>query len=260
MKVTFDSNVWQPVVEPKNYYSDPDAASFAKINTAIINKHITPFISETIFTLEGIRRNDRKTWLGKYAANVVSTESTSGDSIKVSVSISSNAEVHPGNNAYLAKYLNAAHSLGFEIIDLPRLGGISNPDVESLLVNQTPFEFDTYMTRASEIADFIERLGCGMKPLYQVLLPYPRPYGSSMYQWIASVPEAETKRIAKAVAEWADSDSITAHIAMNNDYFCTRDQARGAGQSSILGDNNKAALIQQYGFKTVTPAELAQML
>ena len=260
MKVTFDSNVWQPVVKPENYLADPDAASFARIHAAIVDEQVAPFISETIFTLEGISRGDRKSWLGNYAAKVTSTESANGNAIRVKLSIGSNSDAHPGNNAYLTEYLLAARALNFQIIDLPRLGGISNPDVESLLAKQTLAEFDAYTTKAGEVADFIEGLGCGMKPIYQVLASYPRPFQSTMYQWIASVPETESKHIAKAVAEWADSDSITAHIATEIDYFCTRDRGRGAGQASILGSANVAALAKKYGFKTIPPAELAQML
>lgn len=261
MTVTFDSNVWQPVVEPQAYLDDLDSASFAKIHNAIVARQVVPFISETIFTLEGISRRDRKAWLGSYVAKVTSTESTNGSAIQVKLSIGPSPEAHPGNNAYLAKYLQVARNLGFQIIDLPRLGGISNPDVESLLAKQTLEEFNAYTTRAGEVAEFIEEaLGCGMKPIYQVLASYPRPYNSTMYQWIASAPETEAKHIAKAVAEWADSDSITAHIAMGLDYFCTRDRGRGAGQASILSATNVAVLAQQYGFQAVSPAELAQLL
>lgn len=260
MNVTFDSNVWQPVIKPKAYLLDQDANSFAKIHAAITARKITPFISETIFTLEGIPRRERKTTFGKYEAKVKSTERIDDNSIQVRLSIGSNPDAHPGNNEYLADYLKDAVALGFQLIDLPRLAGISNPDIESLLPKQTAAEFDAYMTRAGEIADFIESLGCGMKPLLQVLAPYPQPDSGSIHQWIASVPDSEAKQIAKAIAEWADADSITAHIAMEFDYFCTRDQAKGAGQGSILGVANVAALARNYGFKTVSPVELADLL
>lgn len=259
MKVTFDSNVWELVVAPEKSIADADTISFDKIRQAIIAKQITPFISATIFSLEGIARKNRKELFGKYTATVKSAETTDGNAIQVKLSIGPNLDAHPGNNAYLAKYLDLALALGFQVINVPRFASIFSPTVQGLLPEQTAEEFDAYTTRTSEAVKFIEALGCGMKPLLQVLSPYPRPYRSSMYRWIAEVPDSASKHIAKAIAEWADGDSVAAHIAMGNDYFCTRDQARGAGQGSILSSVNLAHLEQKYGFKTISPVELSSL-
>ena len=61
-------------------------------------------------------------------------------------------------------------------------------------------------------------------------------------------------------AEWADGDAIAAHIANKNQYFCTRDVARGAGQVSVLSMQKRNWLEAEYGATFVTPEQLAQLL
>ncbi|GAI59278.1 unnamed protein product, partial [marine sediment metagenome] len=70
----------------------------------------------------------------------------------------------------------------------------------------------------------------------------------------------DRKKIAKAAAEWADGDSVAISIALGCDYFCTRDQAKGAGSKSVLSQENLEWLKADYGFKTITPEELANLI
>ena len=60
MKIIFDSNVWQIVTIPDDYPDEPHLADFEKIHQAIIDKRIEPFLSETIFTIEAIRKVERQ--------------------------------------------------------------------------------------------------------------------------------------------------------------------------------------------------------
>jgi len=73
-------------------------------------------------------------------------------------------------------------------------------------------------------------------------------------------PNHEEGNIAKAIAEWADGDSVAAHIAIDGNYFCTRDTAKKAGDKSIFSINNLKWLEECYDFEIITPEELAQKI
>ena len=64
MRVTFDSQNWQPVVRPDKFPKDPRNPNMVKINAALGDGRVKGFIVDTVATLEGIRRVDR----GKYFA------------------------------------------------------------------------------------------------------------------------------------------------------------------------------------------------
>ena len=77
---------------------------------------------------------------------------------------------------------------------------------------------------------------------------------------LGNAPDSENGIIAKAVAEWADGDSVASHIAINGDYFCTNDNAKKAGSNSVLSDKNIQVLNTEYGFKKISPTELAKLI
>jgi hypothetical protein len=65
--------------------------------------------------------------------------------------------------------------------------------------------------------------------------------------------------IAKLVAEWADGNAILAHYYHDHDYFCTLDQGKGAGTSSVLHKDRRDWLVSEFGIKVISPAELAEI-
>jgi hypothetical protein len=260
MKVTFDSNVWQLVVMPEENPSDADAANFLKIHQAILDGRITPFLSETIFTLEGLMRKERKKFLGDYRAKIKTTEQADDTRIKIGMSIGPDEDAHPGNHEYLAKYLDTAAKMGFKLVHIARIAGLVNKDAREHLVQLSGQELGDYLDRGHEASRRIDELGSGTGPLMKILEKYAPTRNRDLHSWIASAPDSETNAIAKAVAEWADADSVAAHIAIQGDYFCTRDQAKGAGQSSVLSASNVTILEREFGFKKVAPAELADLL
>jgi hypothetical protein len=97
MRITFDSQNWQPVVRPDKFPKDPRNSDFRKINAAIKSGQIKAFIVDTVATLEGIRRVDR----GKYF---------------------SGRDPHPGLAAVLRDRLKDAKDLGFRLLHAPRIG------------------------------------------------------------------------------------------------------------------------------------------
>jgi hypothetical protein len=59
------------------------------------------------------------------------------------------------------------------------------------------------------------------------------------------------------MGEWADGDSIAAHIAYGNDVFCTHDRSKSAGRKSILDADNREWLAERYNVEFATIEELA---
>jgi hypothetical protein len=71
---------------------------------------------------------------------------------------------------------------------------------------------------------------------------------------------AEQGKINRALAEWADGDSIAAHYGYSNDLFCTEDFGKGASTASALDDANRKWLSETFAIQFVTLAELAAMV
>jgi hypothetical protein len=67
---------------------------------------------------------------------------------------------------------------------------------------------------------------------------------------------AERREIEKAAREWADGDTVAAHIAYQIDILCTADE----GGESVFNKENRAWLIQKYGIHIMTLSELAAEL
>ena len=65
----------------------------------------------------------------------------------------------------------------------------------------------------------------------------------------------------RAIAEWADADSIAAHVGYGIDLFCSEDQGKSAGGISLILDAaNRAWLTATYGVQFATLTELAAMV
>jgi hypothetical protein len=77
---------------------------------------------------------------------------------------------------------------------------------------------------------------------------------------IKNAPPSEAGNISKALAEWADGDSIAAHVGYRNDYFCTHDEGMSAGPSSVFSPKNKTILKSKFGVNFITLLELCDLI
>ena len=59
-------------------------------------------------------------------------------------------------------------------------------------------------------------------------------------------------KIKKRFGDWADADALAAHYAYGNDFFCTDDQASGAGAQSVLSRANREKLGNELGIRIVS--------
>jgi hypothetical protein len=78
------------------------------------------------------------------------------------------------------------------------------------------------------------------------------------YRGLDRANEIEEREIARAIAEWADGDTLAAHISYEIDYLCTNDKA--AARSSIFNATEREWLTATYGARFATISELAAML
>lgn len=258
MKVTFDSNTWRKVASPDNFPKDPIIVDYRIIREAINTGVIIPFISETVFTLEAIQKKNRKAFFRDYKA-VTTTDLTEGEngSIKMRITVGPNKNAHPGNNDFLKEHLADAVQLGFNIIHLPRIAGITNREIEAYKYKMNGEILSKYLDTVFEVGKRITELQAGDYEIQQLGLKYNSESG---FQGIGNAPDSEDGVIAKAIAEWADGDSVASHIAIGGDYFCTNDKAVSAGAKSVFTKENLTILETEYNFKTVNPTDLAEII
>jgi hypothetical protein len=260
MKINFDSNVWRIVANPDapEYSAEPSLKDFRKIRQAIIDKAIEPLLTETMFTLEAIKKKDRKDFFSDYEPNIDIKEGVTSDGmLSLQITIGPDKTAHPGNTSQLAEYLAYATGLGFKILKFPRIGGLVNNDIEKHYFQQEGEELTKYLDKVNKVGREIEKSGAGIAFIKNIGLKY---HPSEWKEGIKLSPDSEINPIAKAFAEWADGDSIASHIAFGGDYFCTRDSAGGAGSKSVFSVINQTWLSDHYGLKTITPENLAALL
>lgn len=258
--VTFDSNVWRPAGDPTRFPNDPMHASFTKIHRALCGVQIEGRLSETVFTLEGIARADRKNMLSAYKPKIGITEEVLPDGrIHLGLSIGPDLTAHPGNNSYLSSHLNDALALGFKLMHCHRVAGFINPDIKTEWYAQTPIPTIDVANKFGEVGRKIEAAGAGIAWVKSI----GTANAQSAEHWpqgLANAPSTEDKTIASAVAEWADGDMVSAHVAYQNHYICTRDTAKAAGSNSVFSPSNRVWLERDYGVKFVSPVELANLV
>jgi len=256
MKVTFDSNTWRQIASPETFPGDPDIVAIRKIRQTIIDGKIIPCLSETIFTLEGIQRKDRKQFLSDYKAKIDFKETENDDgSIGLNISIGPDIKAHPRNNPFLTKHLTDALQIGFKILKCPRIAGITNPDIDKYFLEQSSDELKEKLEILGKLLQEIEKKGVGIK----VIKVIGDKYKGTAPNWhvgIRLAPDSVSNDISKAMAEWADGDSVASHIAYKNDYFCTRDLAKKSGPQSIFSSLNRQWLETDYKVIFVDPNEL----
>lgn len=254
MLTTFDSNVWRAAADPSRFPNNSEHAAFVSIHSALKTSRLQGVLCETVFTLEGIARADRKNFLMAYRPKVKSTEEELPDgTIKLGLSLGPEVSAHPGNNSYLNSHLQDALAVGFKLMRCPRVAGIQNNDLRDEWFLSTSNE---YANKFGEVVRRLEAAGAGIAPIKAIGNKYASPT-EPWFEGLAKATATEESAIAKAVAEWADADSVAAHVAVGGAFFCTNDVAVAAGSASTFSASNRQWLATDYGVKFVTPTELA---
>ncbi|MCX7176716.1 MAG: hypothetical protein NT159_22910 [Proteobacteria bacterium] len=268
-KVVFDSNTWRKVASPSKFPNDQDIAVYQKIHAACQAGTITGLLSETTFTLEQIKRDDRLSWI-KSGTQVAITETTDIPGvIGIRIVLMPSKTIAPANINMVKEHLNDALQIGIRILRSKRIAGPKSP----ILTDQFMFvgyasdeEFHQFNNQSGEVARDLERLGVGIANIKSLGNTHTSDeVGIHWTDGIASLPETDEnkRKVAEMVAEWADTDALAASIAHGAEFFCTNDMATGStnkGVRSIMLSTNVAAVTQKYGIQFVNPQELATKL
>lgn len=249
MRVTFDTNVWQQVVTPSLAMKDSRYRAFLTIHEALRTKQIQGFICETVGTLEAITRAGRKGYFTSIKPSVKVKGDAQGSQVRLAINIGTNHDQHPGLPNVLRKRLELAFALGMRLMRAPRIAMPLPASFLNLSIFADEFDVPTSAARDNRWGDVVESIEQrGVGPATMLSL------GAKTGRKPNALGE---KEFARAVAEWADGDSVAAHVAYCNDIFCTEDQGKTAKGGSILDANNRSWLTLAYKVKFATISELA---
>jgi hypothetical protein len=252
MKVTFDKNVYEFVVDPEKpaIITEAERWVYRKLHNAISEKRIVPFISESILTYESVQRNARQQVMSREQPIVVSSEGGK-------ITISSNPKIHPGGHAKDAYYLTRAMELGFKILPGKRFGKLVSPLVKTEWYHLTEEDYFLISDRFSEANEFLEAKGCGYAAYHELITP--EKYAHLYVHDRLRLYDGSQNKLSRAISEWSDGDSVCLHIAYGIDFFCTRDDAKNAKVSSVFHPLMVASLKERFDFNKVTPEYLVHL-
>jgi hypothetical protein len=261
IKVTFDTNTFDKAVRPQVYAKDPDHGSFVRVHGALKDGRVAGFLCDAIVTLERIKVDDRAEVFGSttLATNIVE-EGPEIIHANLKTEQPLRSPVHPKQ----AERFSAALALGMKFLGAPRIGmprlEVSNADPYAA---ETEPQLSARLERYFELAQAIEGKGLGSiqaQRLAQRVADAAQTMPSPWFKALGAARDVhETREVARAIAEWADGDSIAAHCGYGNDFFCTGDESR-RGHPSILDLANRTWLTTNFGVRFCTLRELAPLL
>jgi len=253
VKVTFDKNVYEFVVDPNKDapITHDDRHSYEIIHNLILQGRIIPFISETILTYEAVAKKDRLKVLSKPERLLIKADGSK-------ITIGSNPEIFPGAHAKDDRYLNAAISMGFKILPGKRLGKLVNSSIKAEWYYYIDKDYLQTSERFSEIVKIIQGLGGGYTQYIDLITTPLNKHFNPLER--LTLFEGNPKILNAAIAEWSDGDSVALHITYGLTYFCTNDNGKNAKLNATLGPKVSAALEERFAFKKVSPFQLVEIM
>ena len=261
LTVTFDTNTLDSVVWPESAQRDNKEAAIT-VRAAIQNGRLRGFFSETVFTLEGIEREDRSRILG--STRVMIETSANGDpcrAIDLGFGVASQHVRKPLHPKSLGRVQEALR-LGMLPLQTRALFTRHYDKRFPLYrpAGETP-ELLRCMDKVNSMTDEIAKRGFGQAPALQLGLYFSdRDNVTKPELWLQGLgrarDKAERNKVARAISEWADGDSVGAHCGFEIQLFCTEDKGRSG--RSVLGTVGRKWLTEEFGIAFVSLAELAQ--
>ena len=250
MKITFDSNVWERVINEEEHH-------FVKINKKIREGKIQAYICEIALDLEAIKKKERAKLFENYTPCITVKElPPENGKLGMQIGIKPNTEQHPGiPPKQLAKLLKA-RDLGFKVLRMTLAGTLRTEEIpdDMYVEPDDTEEFWRYRDLLDNCSNFIMGLGCGQAAYNQF---------KEQFNLVGSggpkMPSEQEKKFSKAIAEWVDGESLSAHYAAGNDFFCTDDRAKNSGTGSIFHVKNRTQLEKAFGIKIISSCEAAQL-
>ncbi|MCL1047567.1 hypothetical protein L2737_19890 [Shewanella electrodiphila] len=246
ISVTFDSNVWESVVDDTKRGASP---VYQKIYDLINNNEIVPYFFEGIVSLETIPKQDRKAHIRGFKATISIQVGDEEPNVTVGTP-------PPELSDYLKINIPKALKIGFKFIRTPRIGSHGIDASADCAAKDINYPLKERLARTFEVARYIESLGAGKGKLDTNI---EENAGYGMVEKTTNDTNLTNKKFAKDIAEWVDGDAIAAHYGYGIDYFCTNDKASGAGVNSIFSATNLTKVSQKYEIKVVSPEELLNL-
>jgi hypothetical protein len=261
LTVTFDTNTLASVVDPETAQRGSGAWG-AVVAAGIRAGQIQGFFSETIVTLEGIKNIDRSEILGR--ARVLSDSSSTGVD-RVTITIGVHHFRNPLEPRSSARVL-AALELGMRPLrTAARIGGyhLRNEDYVLYEPDGGIHELIRCMDKVNELTAEIGRRGVGQTIAINLGVQFSQRDNIQKPElFLQGLGRArdklEKKKVAEAVREWADGDSIAAHYGFGVQLFCSEDFRTNGSGRSVLDHDNRQWLCTRFGIEFVTLAELAR--
>ena len=243
MRVTLDSNAWEAIF-------DESRADLASVRAAFGDGRLAGFICATGFRLEAIRRKDRPAY---FQQPYMSSESKGvvmhHGRPALHISFGPDDSQHPGLPQQQKRKFEHALAAGVKLIrgggwmGLPCPPEILDP---ALYPEESPDGIRDRQQREIDAFHAIELRGAGKAAFEAADGWVPRER-----------TPAEARQLSAACAEWADAETVSSHIAYQNDVLCTEDRGRNAGVS-VFDESNRAWLATTYLVRFMTLAELTQ--
>lgn len=226
MKVILDTNVWRRI----------NTDYFDLKNKLILNK-VDVFLVETVFTLESVQKESKNGNIGRleFFQEIAKNDFTL--------------------NSYLQTAINATKDLNIKILKSPRIGMPFNIDLPKEIFYQDT-DVHLRMDRMGKIVRDFPEAGFESFKKYINSLGIQQPWQTHLNE----IPQTEEIKFAKAVAEWADGDTVSACYGYEINHLCTADQAQNAGNDSIFSVGNRKRLAEDYQLSILSPADLVDIL
>jgi hypothetical protein len=253
MNITFDSNVWERAVNEDKHH-------FVKIKNKIRDGKMRAYICEIALSLESIRKKLRPEFFENYEPSTTFEDlPTENGEFHMRACFKPNVELHPGLHSNLKVNLLKARDLGFHVLRMTNFGTVRTQEIpDDMYVNHADIdEFWEYAELLAGCSDYITGLGCGQAAYSQFKEEFNLV--GSVLSGIQTIPVEHRQRFKKSIAEWVDGDSLSAHYAAGNDFFCTDDKAGNSGTGSIFHTQNRTPLEKEFGIKIISSCEAARL-
>jgi hypothetical protein len=259
-RVTLDTNVLDLACRPERFPKDPRQPLMKKVHDALASGQLEGFYSVTMLTIEGIMRQDRA---GVFATTriamqpettgttknadlpdeirkMIGSEDVETIAIEYRVEQPGRKPLHPE----VVARMKAAKALGVRVLrDVPRTGafGFTDSTGQYYLSRGEGDELRDWINKVKEVTEAIEARGLGyaqVKALGQKIAASDP--ATAWFRALAKARDIHEKRAAeRAFSEWADGDSVAAHIAYGLDVFCSADVGNSNATNSVLDQVNR---------------------
>jgi hypothetical protein len=265
MRVTFDTNTLADIVSPATSQRPNGAADGAKVRAAIRTGTVQGLFCETLITLEGIKNADRSEVFGSTTLNTQYQHGVAPDGNGVTfINIRPDQPARRPLDPRQADRFLAAFNLGMKLLGATRIGmtRVDDPDGNRYVAEPDEAQLGRRLDRHLEAVSAIEARGLGCAQAQRIAKEIRAEMGGYdpfiSYLGKPRTP-VEQRQINRAIAEWADGDSVAAHYAYGIDIFCSEDFGKSLSNPSVLDAANRVWLTKTFGIQFATLGELAQM-